>query len=146
MMFTVKLKKGWIRNWKLASRSTNPKYFDSWCFFSFSILESFFRKPLVDKTGVVDGFTRVTEAPECQKYWWGQAPLPPLQGPDRNRINLSAQNWVPMSPKPSRRLCLVRCGGWWGEWRNSSYVIVVLTVSNCCCKEFCKLQLRIVRS
>ena len=42
-------------------------------FFSFSILESFFRKPLVDKTGVVDGFTRVTEAPECQKYWWGQA-------------------------------------------------------------------------
>ena len=33
----------------------------------------------MDKTGVVDGFTRVTEAPECQKYWWGQAPYPPCR-------------------------------------------------------------------
>ena len=34
----------------------------------FFLLLVFFRKPLVDKMGVVDGFTRVKEAPECQKY------------------------------------------------------------------------------
>ena len=61
---------------------------------------------MVDKTGVVDGFTRVTEAPECQKFCWGTSlcsghnlPPTPLQGPDWNIIGLSAPKLSPHVPK-----------------------------------------------
>ena len=92
-MFIMNLKKdeSEIHNfWKLAwtaNKMSHVKIHESKIFwrimrdflFSFSILKSFFRKPLVDKTVVVDGFTRAAGALECQKYWWGQAypPLPP---------------------------------------------------------------------
>ena len=150
-MFIMNLKKdeSEIHNfWKLAwtaNKMSHVKIHESKIFwrimrdflFSFSILKSFFRKPLVDKTVVVDGFTRAAGALECQKYWWGQAypPLPPWL--KYLWIIYLLQIESPYVPKPFRRLC----GGWWGERRNSSYVIVVLTVSNCCCKEFSNLQL-----
>ena len=73
---------------------------------------------MVDKTGVVDGFTRVTEAPECQKFCWGTSlcsghnlPHTPLQGPDWNIIDLSAPKLSPHVPKPSRPLCYSTM--WW---------------------------------